>query len=107
MRRNRFFGIDGDAYVEGLSRCGDRDRLFHDLCLVTLAGAVIADRIGETPCVFLAGLYRAERTIAHRLMRLANGPLPWPWIDPDKALPWVEKHVGFTLAESQVAAGSR
>jgi exodeoxyribonuclease V alpha subunit len=26
-------------------------------------GAVIADRVGETPCVFLAGLYRAERTI--------------------------------------------
>src|SRR6202007_2940250 len=36
--------------------------------------------------------------------RLANGTLPWPWIDPDKALPWVEKHVGFALAESQVAA---
>src|SRR5258705_6953 len=34
---------------------------------------VIADRVGETPCVFLAGLHRAERTIAERLMRLANG----------------------------------
>jgi exodeoxyribonuclease V alpha subunit len=65
---------------------------------------VVADQVGETPCVFLAGLYRAERTIAHRLMRLANGALPWPWIDPDKALPWVEKRVGFALAESQIAA---
>ena len=37
-------------------------------------------------------------------MRLANGPLPWPWIDPDKALPWVEKHIGLALAESQIAA---
>ncbi len=36
-------------------------------------GTVIADRVGETPCVFLAGLHRAERTIAERLMRLANG----------------------------------
>jgi hypothetical protein len=27
---------------------------------------VIADRVGETPCVFLAGLHRAERTIADR-----------------------------------------
>ena len=44
-------------------------------------GTVIADRVGETPCVFLAGLYRAERTIAERLRRLANGTLPWPWID--------------------------
>jgi exodeoxyribonuclease V alpha subunit len=35
---------------------------------------------------------------------LANGTLPWPWIDPDKALPWVEKRIGLALAESQVAA---
>src|SRR5881392_145970 len=67
-------------------------------------GTVIADRVGETPCVFLAGLHRAERIIAERLTRLANGSLPWPWIDPDKALPWVEKHIGLALAESQVAA---
>ena len=67
-------------------------------------GTVVADRVGETPCVFLAGLHRAERTIAERLTRLANGTLPWPWIDPDKALPWVEKHIGLALAESQVAA---
>jgi exodeoxyribonuclease V alpha subunit len=43
--------------------------------------------IGETLCVFLAALHRAGRTIAVRLMRLAAGTLPWPWIDPDKALP--------------------
>jgi exodeoxyribonuclease V alpha subunit len=67
-------------------------------------GTVIADRVGETPCVFLAGLHRAERTIAERLTRLANDTLPWPWIDPDKALSWVEKRIGLALAESQVAA---
>jgi exodeoxyribonuclease V alpha subunit len=67
-------------------------------------GSVVADRVGETPCVFLAGLHRAERTIAERLVRLANGPLPWPWIDPDRALPWVEQRIGLALAESQVAA---
>src|SRR5256884_7446519 len=67
-------------------------------------GTVVADRVGETPCVFLAGLHRAERTIADRMTRLANGTLPWPWIDPDKALPWVEKRIGLALAESQIAA---
>ena len=67
-------------------------------------GNVIAERVGDTPCVFLAGLYRAERTVADRLMRLTNGMLPWLWIDPDKALPWVEKHIGLSLAESQVEA---
>jgi exodeoxyribonuclease V alpha subunit len=67
-------------------------------------GAVVADTVGETPCVFLAGLHRAERTIANRLVRLAEGAPPWPSIDPDKALPWVEKQIGFALANSQVAA---
>src|SRR6476660_3576955 len=74
------------------------------LDLELLEGTVIADQVGETPCVFLAGLHRAERTIAERLTRLANGTLPWPWINPDKALPWVEQRIGLALAESQVAA---
>jgi exodeoxyribonuclease V alpha subunit len=65
---------------------------------------VAADRIGETPCVFLAGLYRAERTIGERIMRLASGKLSWPWIDPEKALPWVEQRTGLQLAESQKTA---
>src|ERR1700729_830382 len=67
-------------------------------------GTVIADSVGETPCVFLAGLHRTERIIAERLSRLTNGPLPWPWIDPDKALPWVADRVGLALAESQASA---
>ena len=65
---------------------------------------MVPDWVGETPCVFLAGLHGAERTVAERLTRLANRPLPWPWIDPDKALPWVEERIGFGLAKSQVAA---
>jgi exodeoxyribonuclease V alpha subunit len=67
-------------------------------------GTVIADWVGETSCVFLAGLHRAEHTIAERLTRLADGPVHWPRIDPDKALPWVEKRIGLALAESQVTA---
>jgi exodeoxyribonuclease V alpha subunit len=55
-------------------------------------------------CVFLAGLHRAERAIAERLLTLNKGNLPWPWIDPDKAIPWVERRTGLTLAESQKAA---
>ena len=54
--------------------------------------------------MFLAGLYQAERVIADRLVRLLNGKLPWPWIDPEKALPWVEQHTGLQLAESQETA---
>ena len=67
-------------------------------------GTVIADHVGETPCVFLAGLYRAERVIADQLARLLNGKLPWPWIDPDKAVPWIEQRIDLRLAESQKSA---
>jgi exodeoxyribonuclease V alpha subunit len=31
-------------------------------------GTVVADRVGETPCVFLVGLHRAERTIAEQAL---------------------------------------
>jgi exodeoxyribonuclease V alpha subunit len=65
---------------------------------------VIADTVGETACVFLAGLYRAEQVIAERILRLVNGTLPWPYIDPEKALPWFEQKTGLSLADSQVAA---
>jgi exodeoxyribonuclease V alpha subunit len=65
---------------------------------------VVADRVGETACIFLPGLYRAEQVISELILRLANGKLPWPDIDPDKALPWIEQKTGLSLAESQVEA---
>ena len=68
------------------------------------AGNVVADHVGDTPCVFLAGLHRAEHGIAERLRRIAAGPLPWPRIDADKALPWIERRTGLELAPSQVGA---
>src|SRR6204780_4490692 len=67
-------------------------------------GAAIADKVGETACTFLAGLYRAEQAIAERLIRIASGRLPWPWIDEEKAVPWIEKRSGLQLADSQRAA---
>ena len=42
--------------------------------------------------------------IAERVRRLVNGTLPWPSIDPEKALPWIERKTGLSLAESQIAA---
>jgi exodeoxyribonuclease V alpha subunit len=74
------------------------------LSLEVTDGNVVADTIGETPCIFLARLHRAEHAIGERLIRLSHGPLPWPWIDPKKALPWVEARVGFAFAESQRTA---
>src|SRR5260370_32391602 len=74
------------------------------LALELAERTVIADSVGETACIFLGGLYRAEQVIAERIRRLANGTLPWPYIDPEKALPWIEQKTGLSLAESQVAA---
>jgi len=67
-------------------------------------GEVVADTIDDRPCVFLRGLYLAERGIAERLQSLSKGSPPWPKIDIDKAVPWVEKKTGKTLAASQRAA---
>ena len=67
-------------------------------------GAVVADKVGDTACIFLAGLYRAEQAIADRLIRIVSGRLPWPWIDEEKAMPWIEKRSGLQLADSQRAA---
>ncbi|MGH6979197.1 MAG: hypothetical protein ACRED4_07885, partial [Brevundimonas sp.] len=33
-----------------------------------------------------------------------SGPLPWPEIDADKALPWIESRTGLSLAPSQAEA---
>ena len=64
-------------------------------------GEVIADDVDAEPCVFLAGLHRAERAIAARIGTLRSGALPWPAIDAAKAIPWVETKAGINLAASQ------
>ena len=65
---------------------------------------MVADTVGEIPCIFLGGLHRAERAIAGRLLGIAAGSLPWPDIDPGKALPWVEGKTGLALAPGQADA---
>lgn len=65
---------------------------------------VTADQVAEADCVFLTGLYQAERGIAQHLGRVRAGPLPWPEIDADKALPWIEEKTSLTLAPSQAEA---
>jgi exodeoxyribonuclease V alpha subunit len=64
-------------------------------------GAVIADDLEGRRCVFLAGLHRAEREIAEKFKALAIGRPPWPAIDADTAIPWVEQRTKLALADSQ------
>ncbi|VXD04572.1 ATP-dependent RecD-like DNA helicase [Sphingomonas sp. T1] len=65
------------------------------------AGEVIAGKTEGREVMFLAGLYRAEQVIADRLLRLRQGLLPWPAIDAERAIPWVEGKTGLNLSASQ------
>jgi exodeoxyribonuclease V alpha subunit len=67
-------------------------------------GTVVADEVDGRCCLFLAGLYRAEREIAQKLKALAAGKPPWPSIDAGKAIPWVETRTKLALAETQKEA---
>ncbi|WP_010517000.1 SF1B family DNA helicase RecD2 [Komagataeibacter oboediens] len=74
------------------------------LALELEAGDVVADSVGDTGCIFLAGLYRAEQSIAERLRACAIGRPLWPDIDAEKAMTWVEGKTGLALAPSQQEA---
>lgn len=64
-------------------------------------GGVMTGVTDGREVMFLAGLYRAEQSIADRLLRLREGRLPWPAIDIDQAVPWVERKTGLELSPSQ------
>ena len=55
----------------------------------------------QQPCVFLAPLYQAERSIADQIKRLSPGRPAGPAADVDKATIWVERKLGIELAPSQ------
>lgn len=62
---------------------------------------VVPDTVEGRPCVFLAPLYQAERSIAQHIRRLQEGQASWPNIDAAPAIAWVEKKLGIALAPSQ------
>src|SRR5580658_2941155 len=66
-------------------------------------GSVVADTIAARRCIFLTHLWRAEQFIAQRLQALIHETPPWPAIDAERALGWVEKKFGLKLAPSQRA----
>ncbi|HUC17014.1 MAG TPA: ATP-dependent RecD-like DNA helicase [Acetobacteraceae bacterium] len=94
--------LDLTARLIAVPRADVEAALAHEL----EEGAVIADTLAGAEAIFLAGLYRAEQEIAARLATLAAGALPWAPIDPEKAIPWVERKTGLALAASQRAAVS-
>ena len=65
------------------------------------SGEVMAGVTDGREVMFFAGLYRAEQSIADRLLRLREGRLPWPAINAGQAIPWVERKTGLELSPSQ------
>jgi exodeoxyribonuclease V alpha subunit len=55
---------------------------------------LIADTVDQQPCVFLAPLYQAERSIADQIKRLCTGSPAWPAANAGKAIPWVTRFSG-------------
>ena len=79
-----------------------RDLIRTAIDLELADGTVVADRVGETgPASSSPGCYRAERTIAERLLRWPMARLPGRRSIADKAIAWVEQRTGLTLADSQ------
>ena len=68
---------------------------------------VIADVVEGKLCLFLTPLYRAEVSVASRLHRLMEGPVPWGRLDPNQLIPLVEKQTDRILSPSQREAVAR
>ena len=67
-------------------------------------GTVIADTVGETPASSSAASIAPSRSSPSVCLRLVNGTLPWPYIDPQRRLPWIEAGPALRWPSSQVAA---
>lgn len=65
---------------------------------------VVKEMIEGTVCIFLSGLFHAERIIAKKLLGLMQNPLPWPAIDTSTSLQWVEEQTKICLSPSQKQA---
>jgi exodeoxyribonuclease V alpha subunit len=96
-------GLPVDVLIPAAEELLDipQSRITEALALELAGGDVIEDTVGGQRCIFLATLYHAEQTVAAALRMVATGRTPWPQIDADKALPWVESKTGLSLAPSQ------
>lgn len=71
-----------------------------------IADEIVSEQLVEEihegkPVVFLVSLHRAESGCTASVLRLVTGQLPWQEINPQQAIPWVERATGIDLSESQ------
>ena len=65
---------------------------------------VVQEVIDQTNCVFLSGLFQAEKAIAKKLMTLTQSPLPWSSVDAGVSIKWVEEQTSVSLSQTQKQA---
>ncbi len=65
---------------------------------------LIEDSVPKENSIYPALYFHAERQTAGNILKIQGNPLPWPVIDADIAIPWVEKKLGISLAQSQKLA---
>lgn len=65
---------------------------------------VVQEVIDQTNCVFLSGLFQAEKAIAKKLMTLTQSPLPWSSVDAGVSIKWVEDQTAVSLSQTQKQA---
>lgn len=80
------------------------DEIAREIDACVQNGDVIHEKTDEGSCYFLPMLYQVEKDIAEEFARINKGPLPWPDINIDAALEWVQKQISITLAPSQRTA---
>jgi exodeoxyribonuclease V alpha subunit len=76
------------------------------LALEIQEGTLVQERHEAHELIFLPKLLKAEFGVAREIMRLLSFPLPWTPVDTEKAIPWIEKKMGVTLAAAQKSAVS-
>jgi len=102
-------GHCGVPQEELIERCAKllgiaTDRLAEAIALELETKRLTRDTLGGRDAIFLPWLHKAERVVGETLRLLAVGRPPWPEIEIDKALQWVERKTRVRLAPSQRAA---
>jgi exodeoxyribonuclease V alpha subunit len=67
----------------------------------TAGRELIRTEVSGRPCAFIPDLFEMERESAAALLKLAEGKPPWPSVDVDRAMSWVESRLGLKLPRSQ------
>lgn len=99
-------GLPSDELVESCAKLLGigTERIAEAIALELETKRLTRDTLAGRDAIFLPWLYNAERDIGHALRQLMQGRPPWPNVEIEKALRWVEGKTKVRLAPSQRAA---